>query len=157
MLVHLWIVIFDEMGSDVSFFENQPCTTFWCSTKHLVWLSFHSLGTVNPGFQWSIHKRGVLSVLNKPELAAFEEWKRLMRGLCVYQKTKSLENQSTAVLIRSLCTQQCLIGCVFCPELSLRDTAKAVGQTSTGSICDAGQEGEAKHWWLRFSGKLRAE
>lgn len=55
------------------------------------------------------------------------------------------ENQSTLVLIRSLCTQQCLIGCVFCPELSLQDTAKAVGQTSTGSICDAGQEGEAKH------------
>lgn len=42
--------------------------------------------TVNPGFQWSIQKWCVLSVLNKPELAAFEEWKRLMRGLCVYQK-----------------------------------------------------------------------
>lgn len=65
--------------------------------------------------------------------------------LYVDQKPNPQENQGTLVLIRTLCTQQCLIGCVFCPELSLRDTAKAVGQTSTGSIWDAGQEGEAKH------------
>lgn len=78
----LFLMKWDQM---FLFFENQPCTTFWCSTKHLVWLSFHSLGK-NVESWFSIHKRCVLSVLNKPELAAFEEWKRLMRGLCVYQK-----------------------------------------------------------------------
>lgn len=78
--------------------------------------------------------------------------------VCVYQKLNPQEeNQSTLVLIRSLCTPHCLIGCVFCPELSLRDTAKAVGQTSIGSICDAGQEGEAKQRRLRSSGKPGAE
>lgn len=78
--------------------------------------------------------------------------------VCVYQKLNPQEeNQSTLVLIRSLCTQHCLIGCVFCPEFSLRDTAKAVGQTSIGSICDAGQEGEAKQRRLRSSGKPGAE
>lgn len=83
--------------------------------------------------------------------------KRLTRGLLyVFSKNQIPRKRSGAVLRRSLCTQQCLIGCVFWPELSLRDTTKAVGQTSTGSICDAGQEGEAQQRWLRFSGKPRA-
>lgn len=75
-------------------------------------------------------------------------------AVCVYQNLNPQEeNQRTLVLMRSLCTQQCLIGCVFCPELPLRDTAKAVGQTQLAAfvMLDRKVKQNTKGWDLQAS------
>lgn len=74
----------------------------------------------------------------------------------VYLKSKCLEGETNPQCCRKVADLPVLNRISFlCPQLSLQDTIKAEGQTSTGSACDAGQEGKSTHCWLRLWGELR--